>query len=103
MAHNGIIENHVKLGPSLATLLPGQTDSEVIVQLFERCCEELGDALLASRATIDDLHGVYAIILSLGWHPRQIFISCKRPPLQVGLSDWGEKLTATREGNRRTL
>jgi glutamine---fructose-6-phosphate transaminase (isomerizing) len=89
VVHNGIIENYIKLRSSVSTPFLSQTDSEVIVHLFESHLSKLDKPLLAFRATLDELHGAYAILLITDRAPGQIFFARKGSPLQVGFSDRG--------------
>lgn len=67
VVHNGIIENYVSLKASVSTPFLSQTDSEVIVHLFEKhlAARGAGEAavLQAFRDTLDELHGAYAILV----------------------------------------
>ena len=91
VVHNGIIENYQNLRLSVQTPFLSQTDSEVIVHLFEKKVTELGDEasnlLSAFRSTLDDLCGAYAMLLISDLAPGQIFFARKGSPLQVGFSD----------------
>lgn len=92
VVHNGIIENYVALRSSVATPFLSQTDSEVIVHLFEKYLTQLGgaaSAVAAFRATLDELHGAYAILLISELLPGQIFFARKGSPLQFGLAQTG--------------
>ncbi|MBK5940209.1 glutamine--fructose-6-phosphate transaminase (isomerizing) [Halochromatium roseum] len=93
VVHNGIIENHVALRAALQTPFLSQTDSEVIVHLFERhLALRTGvedPALAAFRATLDDLEGAYAILLISETEPGRIFFARKGSPLQLGFAEGG--------------
>jgi len=77
VVHNGIIENYVSLKASVSTPFLSQTDSEVIVHLFEKHLAARGTdeaaALQAFRDTLDELHGAYAILLITDTQPGRIF------------------------------
>jgi len=93
VVHNGIIENYVALRGAVSTKCLSQTDSEVIVHLFEQhlANQEPGPAaaLRAFRATLDALHGAYAILLITEQQPGQIFFARKGSPLQLGFAPEG--------------
>lgn len=90
VVHNGIIENYVNLRATVSTSFLSQTDSEVIVHLFEKHYAERGNittlALAAFRDTLDELHGAYAILLISEHLPGHIFFARKGSPLQCGFS-----------------
>lgn len=92
VVHNGIIENYVALREAASTPFLSQTDSEVIVHLFERhlASPEANvapdPALAAFRATLDELHGAYAILLLSETEPGRIFFARKGSPLQLGFA-----------------
>jgi glutamine---fructose-6-phosphate transaminase (isomerizing) len=89
VVHNGIIENYQHLKSTLNTPFLSQTDSEVIVHLFEKHLHGHGNhpdaALAAFRATLDELHGAYAILLVSELTPGRVFFARKGSPLQIGL------------------
>ncbi|WPL15263.1 Glutamine--fructose-6-phosphate aminotransferase [isomerizing] [Thiorhodovibrio winogradskyi] len=120
VVHNGIIENYVALREAVETPFLSQTDSEVIVHLFERhlatwaaqaepaldqraetpssaadpAAGATGDptvdlTLAAFRATLDALHGAYAILLVSETAPGRIFFARKGSPLQLGFAEDG--------------
>ena len=90
VVHNGIIENHAALRATLSTTFASQTDTEMIVHLFEKHLANLANqadaALHAFRATLDELHGAYAILLITESQPGKIFFARKGSPLQFGLT-----------------
>lgn len=90
VVHNGIIENYQHLKSTLSTPFLSQTDSEVIVHLFERHLDGHGNdpnaALAAFRATLDELHGAYAILLVSELTPGSVFFARKGSPLQIGFA-----------------
>lgn len=95
VVHNGIIENYVELRSGIQTPFLSQTDSEVIVHLFENFCEEMGgldnydSPLSAFRSTLSELHGSYAILLITAKASDRIFFARKGSPLQIGFSEKG--------------
>lgn len=88
VVHNGIIENYQNLRSSVSTAFLSQTDSEVIVHLFEKNLTSRGGqadaALPAFRATLDQLDGSYAILLMSEAAPGALFFARKGSPLQLG-------------------
>ena len=85
VVHNGIIENFKEIKKELGDVrFVSQTDTEVIVHLFEKNLENLGDPLKAFKATIDRLEGAYAILLITKADPKTIYFAKKGSPLIVG-------------------
>lgn len=89
VVHNGIIENYVELRATVETPFHSQTDTEVIAHLFEQQLTALSDPEKAFRATLDKLHGAFAILLISERVPGRIFFARKGSPLQLGLSASG--------------
>lgn len=90
VVHNGIIENYQHLESTLSTTFLSQTDSEVIVHLFEKHLDGHGSkadaALAAFRATLDELHGPYDILLVSEITLGRVFFARKGSPLQIGFA-----------------
>ena len=90
VVHNGIIENHRELRERVGGEFTSQTDTEVIVHLFEyflaRQAKGEDAARNAFRATVDALEGAYAILLITETRPGEIFFARKGSPLQVALA-----------------
>ncbi len=94
VVHNGIIENYQELKQQLGargvTFL-SQTDTEVIVHLFESFKKEgLGD-FDAFGKTIENLEGAYAVLLVTKSSPETIFFAKHGSPMIIGLNDENEK------------
>ena len=93
VVHNGIIENYLALRERVPSDFVSQTDSEVIVHLFEALLAEVPDgedaALKAFRATLDALHGAYAILLLTETRPGEIFFARQGSPLQLAQAQDG--------------
>lgn len=93
VVHNGIIENYKQLKASVATAFLSQTDTEVIVHVFEKHLEGqppgLETAKAAFAATLRELQGAYAILLTTQLLPGHIFFARKGSPLQLGFSGTG--------------
>ena len=87
VVHNGIIENYKELKDELTSLghnFVSQTDTEVIVHLFEHYNNKLNDAKKAFQETIKRLEGAYAILLITKKDPEKIFFYKLGSPLIVG-------------------
>ncbi len=89
VVHNGIIENYQEIKHALEqkghTFL-SQTDTEVIVHLFEEYTQTFADALQAFEATIAQLKGAFAILLITKKAPDCIFYAKNGSPLIIGKS-----------------
>ena len=98
VVHNGIIENYQELKQELLaagiTFL-SQTDTEVIVHLFERYLKEAASAFEAFRRTLERLEGAYAILLVTASMPDTIFFAKHGSPMIVGHDRGGETLFAS--------
>lgn len=93
VVHNGIIENHVALRELTGGQYLSQTDTEVIVHLFEHYLAGQGSAedaaLNAFRQTLDALEGAYAILLITETRPGEIYFARQGSPLQLALTPDG--------------
>ncbi|WP_026803276.1 glutamine--fructose-6-phosphate transaminase (isomerizing) [Aliarcobacter lanthieri] len=86
VVHNGIIENYKELKDELIQKghnFVSQTDTEVIVHLFESFYNELNDATKAFQNTIERLEGAYAILLITKVEPEKIFFYKLGSPMIV--------------------
>jgi len=86
VVHNGIIENYKELKDELISLghnFVSQTDTEVIVHLFEYYNNKLNDAKEAFNKTISRLEGAYAILLITKKEPEKIFFYKLGSPMIV--------------------
>jgi len=88
VVHNGIIENYQELKQRL--LAEGfnflsQTDTEVIVHLFESHMRVLKEPLKAFRACLDELEGAYAVLLITKSAPDTIFFAKHGSPMLIGV------------------
>ena len=91
--HNGIIENHQELKNELQKKgfsFLSQTDSEVIVHLFEMFIQEGFDAFEAFEKTVQKLQGAYAILLISKADKEKIFFAKNLVPLIVGKNSENE-------------
>ena len=83
VVHNGIIENYQEIKNRLlkeGVEFVSQTDTEVIVKLFEYYYE--GDALKAFKKVLDEIEGAYAVLL-ITKNEDKIFFAKKGSPLIV--------------------
>ncbi len=87
VVHNGIIENFKEIKDRLDANFVSQTDTEVIVHLFEKYFKETQDAKEAFYKTIKDLNGAYAILLITKAEPKSIFFAKKGSPLIIGKNE----------------
>ncbi|MDF1880944.1 glutamine--fructose-6-phosphate transaminase (isomerizing) [Sulfurimonas sp. MAG313] len=88
VVHNGIIENYQELKQRLQAEgfnFLSQTDTEVIVHLFESHLKALKEPLKAFRATLDELEGAYAVLLITKSAPDTIFFAKHGSPMLIGI------------------
>ncbi len=93
VVHNGIIENYREIKESLekeGVQFLSQTDTEVIVHLFEKEMAETDDLFEAFKKTIDRLDGAYAVLLITRRAPETIFFARKGSPMIIGKNEKGE-------------
>lgn len=93
VTHNGIIENYKELKDELikdGINFISQTDTEVIIHLFEKNYKFLNDPLKAFKKTIDMLNGSFAILLISKAAPNTIFFAKNAVPLIIGKNSDGE-------------
>lgn len=89
VVHNGIIENYQELKSMLESKghsFISQTDTEVIVHLFEEKLKNTQDCYTAFTSTIADLKGAFAILLITKLAPDSIFYAKNGSPLIIGKS-----------------
>lgn len=87
IVHNGIIENYAILKKDLEKkghIFLSQTDTEVVVHLFEENLLHLKDSTLAFKETIKALKGSYAILLITKKENDKIFYAKNGSPLIIG-------------------
>ena len=96
VAHNGIIENYLYLKHRLAAeghKFQTETDTEVLPHLIESYYE--GDLEVAVRRALQDVEGVYGIVVvSTEGDSRRILAARNGPPLVVGVGS-GENFIAS--------
>ncbi len=93
VVHNGIIENYQELKKELqeeGVNFLSQTDTEVIVHLFEKNLKKTKDPKKAFEKTVETLKGAYAILLISKSKPETIFFARKGSPLIIGVNDKNE-------------
>ncbi len=93
VVHNGIIENYQELKSSLqkdGVKFLSQTDTEVIVHLFEKNYKKLNDPMKAFEETIETLDGAYALLLITKVDPNKIYFAKHGSPMIVGNDDRGD-------------
>ena len=98
VVHNGIIENYQELKEELTAggvSFLSQTDTEVIVHLFEHYLADAPSAFEAFKATLGRLEGAYAILLVTASHPDTIFFAKHGSPMIIGHNSGGEKFFAS--------
>ncbi|HJE03917.1 MAG TPA: glutamine--fructose-6-phosphate transaminase (isomerizing), partial [Aliarcobacter thereius] len=86
VVHNGIIENYKELKDELLSFghkFISQTDTEVIVHLFEHYNNSLKDSKKAFQETIKRLEGAFAILLITKDEPEKIFFYKLGSPMIV--------------------
>ncbi len=98
VVHNGIIENYREIkrmleGEGIGFL--SQTDTEVIVHLFELEAQRRSDLFAAFKATIEQLDGAYAVLLVTQKAPDTIFFARKGSPMIIGRNAEGELFFAS--------
>ena len=87
VVHNGIIENYAEIRAELEKnghSFTSQTDTEIIVHLFEENLKGADCALEAFKATIDRLVGSYALLLITKNEKDKIFYAKNGSPLIIG-------------------
>ncbi len=98
VVHNGIIENYQEIKNELmaeGTHFLSQTDTEVIVHLFEKYLATEATPFEAFQKTLAKLEGAYAILLATKSMPDTIFFAKNGSPMIVGVNDEGEKVFAS--------
>jgi glucosamine--fructose-6-phosphate aminotransferase (isomerizing) len=86
VVHNGIIENYKELKDELVSSghkFVSQTDTEVIVHLFEYYFNKTNDAKKSFLNTITRLQGAYSILLITKSQPNTIFFMKHGSPLAI--------------------
>ncbi len=87
VVHNGIIENYAEIRAELEKKghkFLSQTDTEVIVHLFEENLKGAKNAIEAFKSTIERLEGSYALLLITKGEKDKIFYAKNGSPLLIG-------------------
>ncbi|HEX5329558.1 glutamine--fructose-6-phosphate transaminase (isomerizing) [Sulfuricurvum sp.] len=95
VVHNGIIENYQELKTMLTTQgvqFLSQTDTEVIVHLFEYQLKTAPSAFEAFQQTLSQLQGAYAILLVNADTEGTIFFAKHGSPMIIGRNRENETL-----------
>ncbi|MCJ7764879.1 MAG: glutamine--fructose-6-phosphate transaminase (isomerizing), partial [Thiovulaceae bacterium] len=98
VVHNGIIENYQKIKNSLSAdgiRFLSQTDTEVIVHLFEKYLKSEATPFDAFKKMLSELEGSYAILLATKSMPETIFYAKNGSPMIIGVTDENEKFFAS--------
>jgi glutamine---fructose-6-phosphate transaminase (isomerizing) len=90
VVHNGIIENYSQIKETLlleGVVFQSQTDTEVIVHLYEKNLKTSTSPLEALQKTHEHLEGAFAVLLITKSAPEKLFFMKKSsPPMLIGLS-----------------
>lgn len=98
VVHNGIIENYKEIKDELEAKgikFLSQTDTEVIVHLFEANLRELDDLFKAYEKTISRLQGAYATLLITKLAPNKIFFAKDAAPMAIAKGENDELFFAS--------
>jgi len=98
VVHNGIIENYQEIKNQLmdeGVRFLSQTDTEVIVHLFEKYLAKEATPFDAFKKTLSELDGAYAILLATKSMPDTIFFAKNGSPMILGINEEGEKVFAS--------
>ena len=90
LVHNGIIENFAELKAELIAegrTFESDTDTEVVAQMVDRALGKGLEPAAALKATLDRLHGAYALGVLVEGYPEMVMGARRGSPLVVG---WGE-------------
>ncbi len=90
VVHNGIIENYKELKDELLDAghkFVSQTDTEVIVHLFEYYFNDLNDAQKSFDMTVSRLEGAYSILLITKSEPEKVYFMKHGSPMAIAKDD----------------
>lgn len=97
VVHNGIIENYLKLKDALREKghqFKTETDTEIVAHLIEEHLKEGITFEEAVRATVKQLHGIFALSIVSADEPDTIIAVREGAPVVIGLGD-GEFFVAS--------
>jgi glucosamine--fructose-6-phosphate aminotransferase (isomerizing) len=97
LAHNGIVENYSVLKEKLTEKgysFIGQTDSEVLCNLFDYNFLKKGDFERAFFDTFNEVEGSYGLVL-MHKDLNKIFIAKNKSPIFIGIADYGYLATSS--------
>lgn len=97
VVHNGIIENYVPLKQKLTTAgheFKTETDTEVVAHLVEEEMKSGASFEMAVRASVKQLHGIFALSIIHSDEPDTIIAVREGAPVVIGLGD-GEFFVAS--------
>ena len=97
LVHNGIIENHDIIRTRLVEKgyqFTSETDSETIVHLLHHHYQQTQDLLAATKATIAELEGAYALGIISAREPGRLIAVRQGSPLVIGKGN-GENFIAS--------
>jgi len=98
VVHNGIIENYQELKKELqaeGVQFLSQTDTEVIVHLFEKYLKTASTAFDAFKETLKVLEGAYAILLVTKQEDETIYFAKHGSPMIFGVNNDNDKFFAS--------
>jgi glucosamine--fructose-6-phosphate aminotransferase (isomerizing) len=97
VVHNGIIENHEEMRARLQRegyAFVSDTDTEVIAHLIQSKVKRGASLIDATRASVAELHGAYAIAVVDEKDPDRLIVARMGAPLLLGLGE-GENFAAS--------
>ncbi|PID47905.1 MAG: glutamine--fructose-6-phosphate transaminase (isomerizing) [Proteobacteria bacterium] len=98
VVHNGIIENYQEIKQKLqknGVKFLSETDTEVIVHLFEYHIKQGFDSFGAFEKTIQELKGAYAILLMSKIDENSLFFAKNAVPLLIGQNNENERFCSS--------
>ena len=90
LVHNGIIENYIQLREELIARghqFASETDTEIVAHLLGEKIEDGDDLLSATRKTIAQIQGAYAIVAISSTEPDAIAFARQQSPLLLALGN----------------